>query len=81
MDQYNERQHLETGEPVIIDENIADLMACAAELIAMIDDAKARKFVLKRTQDQLAQLTRERRAEGRYPGGPGAGLIRPQTEH
>jgi hypothetical protein len=71
MDDYNEHLHTTTGEPVSVDRNIADLMACAAELIAMYSDGKERKHVLKEAQAELARLTRERRATGRYPGGPG----------
>jgi hypothetical protein len=71
IDAHNERKHLATGEPVNVDHVIADLMAVAAEMIAFYDDPKARKFVLKRAQNDLAILTRERRTTGRYPGGHG----------
>jgi hypothetical protein len=72
MDERAERIHLETGQPVNIDDSIAALMHCAAQLIAMYDEAKLRKFVMKRAQDQLAKMVREARETGVYPGGPNA---------
>jgi hypothetical protein len=80
MDHYSERSHLETGNPVNVDDSIGHLMECAAELIAMYDDAKLRKFVAKRTCDILTSLVRKKRSEGCYPGGPGQTPIR-STEH
>jgi hypothetical protein len=71
MDLYNERLHLDTGIPANIDHNIADLMACAAELVAVYDDAATRKFVMKRAIKEFERLVRQKRAEGCYPGGPG----------
>jgi hypothetical protein len=41
--------------------------------IAIYDDAKTRKYLVKRSQDLLASMARKFRAEGRYPGGPGQG--------
>jgi hypothetical protein len=81
MDERNEAVHMSTGKPVNIDDNVKDLMCCAAELVAMYDDARTRKFVAKKMADYFLGLVRECRATGRYPGGPGAGLIRPETEH
>lgn len=81
MDDYNAHMHEKTGQPVNVDHNISDLMGVAAELIAMYDDAKVRKFVMKRAQDELARLVREKRAAGVYPGGPGQIPISGMTEH
>lgn len=72
MDKYNERQHLATGHPVNVDNNVVALMSVAAELLAMYGDAKLRKFMVKQAQGDLASLTRQCREDGRYPGGPGA---------
>jgi hypothetical protein len=79
MDAYCERQHLETGKPVNVDDNIDDLIACVAELIAFYADAKVRRFVAKRTADLLVKRVRLFRAEGRYPGGEGSAIHETQT--
>ena len=71
MDTYNEAQHRITGQRVNTDDNIDDLIACVAELIAMYDDAKVRKFVAKREASKLIGRVRHFREIGRYPGGPG----------
>jgi hypothetical protein len=71
LDMYSEHKHRTTGNRVNVDDNIAALLECAAELIAMYDDAKTRKYVVKRSQNLLASMVRKFRAEGRYPGGPG----------
>jgi hypothetical protein len=49
----------------------------------MYDDAKTRKFVVKRSQNLLAGMVRMFRADGRYPGGPGQGAANliMRTEH
>ncbi len=71
MDDYAEQRHRETGEPVNVDDNIDDLIACVAELIAFYDDAKVRKAVAKREAQKLIGRVRHFRDIGRYPGGPG----------
>lgn len=71
MDEHAERKHLETGEPVNVDDTIDDLIACTAELIAFYDDAKVRRYVAKRTAELLVKRVRHFREIGRYPGGPG----------
>ena len=70
MDTYGEAQHRMTGQKVNIDDNIDDLIACVAELIALYDDTKVRKFVAKREADKLLGRVRYFRKIGRYPGGP-----------
>jgi hypothetical protein len=79
MDEHCERQHLETGKPVNVDDNIDDLIACVAELIAFYGDAKVRRFVAKRTAELLVKRVRLFRSEGRYPGGPGSAFHEPST--
>ena len=74
LDAWAARYHALTGYPTYTPRTIGDLMACAAELIAMYDTS-GRKRLVKQSQELLAALTRERRKTGRYPGGPGAGLI------
>lgn len=81
VDEYSEAVHMGTGKPVLIDDNVEALLSVAAELVAMYDDAKQRKYIAKKMADRFLALVRECRATGRYPGGPGAGLIRNQTEH
>lgn len=67
-----------TRERVNVDDNISQLMEVAAELIAFYDDPKTRKFVMKRCQELLAALVRQKRADGVYPGGHGQN---PLPEH
>jgi hypothetical protein len=81
IDERSERLHMATGQPVNVDDNVVSLLECAAEQVAMYGDAKTRKFVAKKMAERFLALVRECRETGRYPGGPGAGLIRPQTEH
>lgn len=81
MDARNERRHTQSGAPVNVDDNIDDLLACAAELIAFYGDAKVRKFVANRSAKMLLGRVRHFREIGRYPGGPGQGGDHAQTVH
>jgi hypothetical protein len=60
----------EAHSPQVLDDIVDDLISIAAELIAMYDGAKVRKFVAKREVEKLARRVREFRTQGRYPGGP-----------
>lgn len=71
IDAHNERIHLETGDPVSVEDTIDDLLACVAELIAYCDDAKTRRWLAKREAQKLMARVRLFREEGRYPVGPG----------
>ncbi len=77
MDEHAKRKHLETGERVNVDDQIDDLIACTAELIAFYGDAKTRKLVAKREAQKLVGRVRHFREISRYPGGPGQGEIKP----
>jgi hypothetical protein len=79
IDDHNERQHLETGRPANVDDNIDDLVACTAELIAFYGDAKVRRSVAKRTAELLVKRVRLFRSEGRYPGGEGSAVHETHT--
>lgn len=71
IDAHTERAHDETGEPINVNDIIDDLIAVTAELIAFIDDPKARKHVAKNTAKLLQDRVTAFRGVGRYPGGPG----------
>jgi hypothetical protein len=72
IDRYCEHTHLATGKPVDVSEITRVLISRVSEFMAMRDDAKERKHAVKRAQEMLAGMTRQRRATGVYPGGPNA---------
>ena len=63
-------RYAEAHSPQNVDDTVDELISIIAELIAMYDDAKVRKFVAKREVEKLARRVGEFRAQGRYPGGP-----------
>jgi hypothetical protein len=71
VDDFAERYHRTIGKPLDADRVVDDLVACAAEIIAAIDDTRERRRVAREMGKLLTARVTHFRAINHYPGAPG----------
>lgn len=69
INDYGEHRFNETGKGVNIHDEVDDLLACAAELLAMMDHNKNRHASARSHADRFVKWVKMFRDVGRYPGG------------